>query len=98
MAFMFCLKYGRVNRSQFYTVKEGLCRGQLKLAFNNNQGQHQTCLTRRFFFVGLDFMTSVHLERPFGQKNALGRKVLLFTAKFSSLVWRKVVNSMWASL
>lgn len=64
----------------------GLCRGQLKFAFNNNQGHHQTCLTQRFFFVGLDFMTSVHLERSFGQEKALRKKVLLFIAKFSSLV------------
>lgn len=94
MPFMFCLKDGRINRSQFYIVKKkGLCRGQLKLAFNNSQGHHQTCLTRRFFFVGLDFMTSVHLERSFGQKKCSRKKVLLFIAKFSSLVWRKAVNS-----
>lgn len=93
MPFMFCLKHGRVNRSQFYTVKKGLCKGQLKLAFNNNQGHHQTCLTRRFFFVGLDFMTSLHLGCSFGQKKCFRKKVLLFIAKFSSLVWKKVVNS-----
>lgn len=104
MAYAFYVLF-KVWKSKQITVlnsekkkREGLCRGQLKLAFNNNQGHHQTCLTRWFFFVGLDFMTSVHLERSFGQENASGRKSSPSFLNLAAQFEEKWSIVMWASL